>query len=391
MSKEYILNKETSKIELSFSKEEYNNLNDEDKKSLKGAYLFSGKSQAWVSRTKNNHYKAISVAKELGFVDGGTKGNILSFEEELKRQQEKAEYKQEKYLGYSDNAEQRARSLQGEFNEYREDISFLTQPIIRGHKGSEAFGRQRQRIMDRYNKGFEEYRKSEYFTEKAKSMNNIINGEKFNDRKYLVNRIEECNKKIKAQEKNIVYYEENNQLDRINYCVELMEYEIDKLAYMENCLDKLGKNFSKENLKVGYEVKIRGSWEKILKLNTKTVEVQPLEERLKMFVSKRDYKEIEEIRIPKNLDIKEVENPFKIGDIFTFNSYAGNRIINAYKVVKTTNKTVTIKELQLDNDEIIDEFKLGAKELRRQIKKSKYNDTFYIANGDYMLNKYISA
>lgn len=390
MSKQYILNKETSKIELHFSKEEYNNLNDNEKKILRSAYLFSGKSQAWVSRSKNNHYSAIQAAKKLGFIDGGTTGNMLSFEENLLRQQEKAEYKQEKYLGYADNAERKAESLQSEFNERRGDISYLTQPVITGHRGSEAFAKQRQRVMDRYNKGFEEYRKSEYFVNKAEDMQSIINQDKFKDRKYLVNRIDECNKNIKAYESNIVYYEEKENEEKIQYWLEKTEHEINKLAYMENCLQRLGGNFTKENLKVGYEVKIRGEWGKILKLNIKTVEFQPLEENIKMFISKRDYKEIEEVKIPKNLEIEEIKNPYNVGDIVTFNSYVNNKVINAYKVIKTTDKTVTIKELELSGDTITDNFKEGAKELRRQFKKSKYNDTLYIVNNGYQLYKYIA-
>jgi hypothetical protein len=56
MSKSYVLNKETGKIELHMVKEDYTSLSEELKRELKSAYLFSGSSQAWVSRSKNNHY-----------------------------------------------------------------------------------------------------------------------------------------------------------------------------------------------------------------------------------------------------------------------------------------------------------------------------------------------
>jgi hypothetical protein len=46
MSKTYVFNKETQKIELHFSKEEYQALSEELKRELKSAYLFSGKAQA---------------------------------------------------------------------------------------------------------------------------------------------------------------------------------------------------------------------------------------------------------------------------------------------------------------------------------------------------------
>ena len=69
MEKTYILNKETQKIELHFSKSEYQALSDSEKRELKSTYLFSGKAQAWVSRSTNNHYSALRVAEKLGFTN----------------------------------------------------------------------------------------------------------------------------------------------------------------------------------------------------------------------------------------------------------------------------------------------------------------------------------
>jgi len=81
MNKEYVLNNETSRIELHFSKEEYAALDGVTKAELKSICLFSGKSQAWVSRTKSGHYKIINFAEKLGFVNGGCNGEILTHEE----------------------------------------------------------------------------------------------------------------------------------------------------------------------------------------------------------------------------------------------------------------------------------------------------------------------
>ena len=285
MTKNYIFNKETQKIELPLTKEEYNDLSQELKREIKGAFLFSGKAQAWVSRSTKNHYRAIRVAKLLGFENEEVKGKMLSFTEEIDRKIEKAELRQEKYIELADGAVKKAEGLQNEFNSFRGDIAFLTQPIIRGHKGSESFGKQRERIMNRYTKGLDEYRKSEYFRSKAEDMQNIINGEKFKNRVYLNNRINECKKNIKVYEKNITWAE-NNNLNKVSYWLEKLEYEIDKLAFMENALDKIGGiKFSKDDLKPGYYVLIRGIWSEILKLNKKTVEVQPLQSNLKCFIS----------------------------------------------------------------------------------------------------------
>lgn len=387
--KSYILNKETRKIELYFSKEEYNNLNSELKKELKSAYLFSGKAQAWVSRSVNNHYRAIYVAKKLGFEEEEVKGERLSFAEEVERKVEKAEERQNKYENYSDSSAEKAKGLQAEFNSLRGDIAFSTQPIIRGHKGSENFGRRRKRILNRYTKGFDEYRKSQYFSDKAEQMQGVINGDKFKNRVYLNNRIKECNKNIKKYEANIVYNEEINNQDRINYWLEQLEYEIDKLAYMENCLEKIGGiKYNSSNLKVGYEIKIRGHWDKILKLNKVTVESQPIEEHLKMCYGKHDYSEIQEVRIPKDFKEEEIKNPFNIGDIVVANSFAGNRVIMAYKVTKVTAKCANLIEVLIKDNVPTKNIKEGAKETRRQIKKEKMGDRIYLTDDYYRLYKY---
>ncbi len=386
----YILNKETRKIELHFDKEEYNNLDNSLKKELRSAYLFSGKRQAWVSRSMNNHYRAIQVASKLGFEGEEVKGERLSYAEEVERQVEKAEQKQMRYEKYSDNAEKRAKSLQNELNSFHGDIAFFTQPIIRGHKGSEAFGKRRDKIFDRYNKGFEEYRKSEYFIEKSKNMQRVIDGKKFKNRVYLSNRIKECKKLIRQYEKHIISCEESNNNNKLEYWLEELEYTVDKLAYIENCLDAIGGvKYNSKNLKVGYEVLIRGVWEKVLKLNKITVESQPIEEHIRMFYKKTDYTEIQAMRIPQDYKVEEIKNPFNVNDIFTADSFGGDRIIRAYKVLKTTKKTVTIIQIAVDNNIPMPGVIIGLKESRRQIKESKINKgSIYICDDDYRLYKY---
>ena len=398
-ARKYYLNQETQKIELrDLSKEEYQALSDELKKEVKGAYLFSGKIGAWVSRSTNNHYSAIRTAEKLGFTEQEIIGERLSFAEEIERQKEKAEARAERYEGYAYNAEKKAENLQSELNSYHGDIAFMTQPIIKGHSGSEAFGKRRERIFNRYRKGFEEYRKSDYFKSKARTAEETASMSKFKDRSYLINRIKECNKIIKNYESYIVRAEEKQYngdteaAERIERYLTEIEYQLDKLAYLENCLEELGGVYNKDNLKVGYEVKIRGSWEKILKLNRTTVEVQPLEERISMFISKRDYSEIQDMRIPKEFkQAEEIQNPFIEGDIFVLYSFGMKPVvIRAYQVLKTTAKGVTVQEVNIDDNRqpIKDGFKVGSKPLRRQITENKYTKKLRICIDDYELKKY---
>jgi len=258
MTKNYIKNLETGKIELHFEKSDYLALSDELKKEIKSSYLFSKSANAWVSRGIHNQYRAIQTAIKLGFTEEEKTGERLTFAEQLERKQEKAEHRAERYDQYAVNAINRAKTLQSELESHHGDNSFFTQPIIAGHAGSQAFGNRRQRIYDRYHKGFEEYKKSEYFAEKAEIARQTADATQLKSPIYLNNRIEECQKHIRKLEKNATYYEDILQKKNNNeavssfyeaktteqiqgYLDEMMdklEYQIDKLGYFQNCMEE---------------------------------------------------------------------------------------------------------------------------------------------------------
>lgn len=291
----YILNQETQKIELHFSKPEYQALSESQKKEIKSNYLWSGKAGAWVSRSTNNHYWAIETAKKIGLEDGGKTGERLSYAEQLEVKAERAEARAERYETYSDNAEKRAVNLQADFNKYRKDWSWLTQPIIAGHAGSRAFANHRNKVMARYDRGFEEYKKSEYYQDRAATARATASNVKLQDKVYLDNKIKEQNKQIKIYQDIIVKYEEalykiqqgeelkNRSGDtltedyieqKISEMLEKYEWENDKLEFFEKCLTDLGGvGYSKANVKKGDFVKIRGSWGKVLSANPTTVRI----------------------------------------------------------------------------------------------------------------------
>lgn len=291
----YLLNQETQKIELHFSKAEYQALSDNLKSEIKSTFLFSGKAGAWVSRSTNNHWRAEQVAKKLGLEDGGKVGERLSYAEQIEAKAEKAEARAERYETYADNAEKRATNLQAQFNEYRKDWSWLTQPIIAGHSGSRAFANHRNKVMARYERGFEEYKKSEYYQERAAIARGTASNAKLDDKVYLDKKIKECNKTLKMYQEHIVKYEEalykiqngeilKNRKDevltveyieqRIGDQLEKYEWENDKLNFLEDCINKLGGiRYSKENVKKGDFVKIRGDWGKVLSVNPTTVRI----------------------------------------------------------------------------------------------------------------------
>lgn len=410
--KQYILNKETQKIELHFEKSEYQALTEQQKNDLKSAYLWSNYGKCWVSRSKNNHYWAIKTAEKLGFIDGGSTGERLSYAEELEIKAEKAEHRAERYDQYAENAEKRAKNLQSEWNKNRQDWSYVTQPIISGHAGSERFGRQRQKVLDRYHKGFEEYRKSEYFQKRAETARSTASMQQLENPVYLHNRIKECKSIIAKLEKNIVHYEEllykkenNEQLSGfyadktteqiekwLNDTLEKLEYEIDKQAFMENKLDEIGGNkFSKDNIKVGYIVEMK-HWGRceILSAGSVNVTFKILDGGASGGVLTEPYAAIVEIIEEKEVKTI-IENPYKIGDILCAHRPADSSIYKAYQVIKTTVTGVKLQRIALENGKPIPDKFIEDKATQKRVVKSKWSEWIGVYMDDWQLHKYNEA
>lgn len=400
--KKYTLNKETGKIELYFSRQEYFSLSEASKKELKANFLFSGRSGAWVSRSKHNHCMAINIAEKLGFTDGGITGERLTYVEELTKKAERAEARAERFEKYADNASRRGTELQAEFNRLRQDWAWITQPIITGHAGSQAFGRQRERVLARYDKGFEEYRKSDYFRQRATAAQKTANMTQLQDPVYLTNRIKECKKNIKTYSKRIAEYEnehDNNlhghtqeQIEEwLKECLEKLEYEINKQAFLTNALDELGVIiYTQKNIKPGYIVKIRGLQCQIIKANLKTVETRCL---ITGMVLNYDYSEIQEIIKAGEIKPKQEteKHPYKVGEILVNYNASGNAIINAYKILSATEKTIQIRQLQLDRDrKPLNEFKLNSKPQRKKPTVNSYSNKWQVTDDNgWNLYKYV--
>ena len=403
MTKNYIKNMETGKIELHFSKQEYQALSDELKKEIQSSYLFSGTAKAWVSRSIHNQYRAIQTAIKLGFTEEEKVGERLTYAEQLERKQEKAEHRAERYDQYAVNANNRGKSLQSELESHHGDNSFFTQPIIAGHAGSQAFANRRQKIYDRYHKGFEEYKKSEYFAEKAETARMTADSTQLKSPIYLNNRIEECEKRIRKIQKNVESYENilhkknNNETvssfyenkteeqiqDYLNETIDKLEYEVDKLGYFENCMEEIRikleevgrKLYTKADLKPGYLFQSRHKcWAKVIRVNTKTITAIYLEHPLTGMDASCPYAEIKEVKIPEDWkDEKEIktENPFKIGDIVGAYQVGSDILIRAFQVVKLTDKTVTIQRIEVKDREPIPNNFVSEKQERKSVKTDR--------------------
>ena len=336
----------------------------------------------------------------------------MTYAEQLQRQTDRAEARADRYLGYAENAERRGAELQKELDERRGDIAFFTQPIIPGHSGSESFARRRRRIYERYDKGMEEYRKSEYFKERAEIAQATAENAKLKDFGYLNNRIKECNSAINKLKSNLTYYEkllealndpESDQSKSGRYTaekvndwqedmLERLEMQIDKLGFFENCVEELGGyKFSRDNIKTGYVIKVKHcSQAKVLKANPKTVLVKCLDTDM---ILTYDYAEIKEIISATEEKINSVSeaHPYQKDDILVWDPHGTGRAIAAYQVIGTTDKTVQLREIELDADRkpIPGEFVKGSAVIRRKPFISYYSKKWNVS-GDYdrVLRKY---
>ena len=344
---------------------------------------------SWAKRT----------AAKLGFTEEQREGERLSFSEQVERQAERAERRAERYKQYAENAAQRGSALQQPLNHMRGDIAFFTQPIIAGHAGSQAFARRREKMFAQYERGFEEYRKSSYFRDRARTARETADGAKYRDIAYLDRRIKECKSEIKARKKNIIHYEETlaaieNGKEQKRYDgtpitaevvtgwmeheYELIEKAMDKQAFLEACVDQCGGiQFSKDNIKVGYHVKVKGDrYAEVISAGPQNITYRILTGGAKGMVLKAAYAEITEV-------VKAVEqtetHPFTVGERFTAeqyvrdgNSLKWNRVHVTYEIIKATTATIQLKPVGGDGKTII-----------RKPRKSYNGDWCFSIDDDY--------
>ena len=163
----FIHNMETGKLELHFDKADYDALSEEQKRSIKGAFVWGRKSGCWISRCKEpNLWRGKSVAEAMGLYDAGKTGERLSFAEQQKRKAANAERRAERFDQAADRAAERAEALQKPIMDMLGDTAFFTQPNINSSAGR-AFTRRRERMFAAFDRGVDEYRKSEYYRERA--------------------------------------------------------------------------------------------------------------------------------------------------------------------------------------------------------------------------------
>lgn len=357
----YIINRETEKLELHFDKSEYQALSDDQKSTIKSNFLFSRYGGCWVSRAKiPNLWRAEQVAKSLGAENQGKTGELLSFEEKMERKAARAEERAERMDARADAAEQRGEQLQKPINARRGDIAFFTQPNINTSSGR-TFTRQREKMFAAFERGMDEFKKSEYYAERAEAARRTANLENSKDKAFCDRRVKDAQKNIKAIQKNLDHCHamlecdgmgeqqkrfdgtpiERAEIERwIEDAEERLESEISRLCYYQSCIDDLGGvQFSKENIKPGYVVKIKHYNNcTVLRTGPKNI----IYRTPNGFNLTAAYAEI--LEIVKAEETIKPTHPFKVGETFEIGAYVdGHRVKQVWEIVKSTATTVTLK------------------------------------------------
>jgi hypothetical protein len=161
------INLETNQLEISLTKEKYKNMEESKRQILKAYFKFSPTRKRWVSKAKKDNRGALRAAKyQLGYDNIIDIKKKLTPEQSILKEIDKHQNKIKSYEKIVVSKEKKANDLKAEFRSYSGDISYMTQPIIRGHAGSERFGRYREKVFNRFGKGVEESKKADYYREK---------------------------------------------------------------------------------------------------------------------------------------------------------------------------------------------------------------------------------
>ena len=368
----YQINRETQKLELVFDKAEYLALPDSDKSEIKSNFLFSRAVGGWVSRAKwPNTGCAERVAQRLGAENCGKIGEALSFAEQQERKAERAEARADRMDLRSDRAAAEGKRLQKPIDDMHGDIAFFTQPNINSSAGR-AFTNRRNQMWAAWERGWEEFKKSEYYAERAETARRTAAEAKApSDKAFCERRIAEAEKTIRAQREWIGVYQaaleafdkgESYKVPKwyINYtpddrekiegyledAEEKLEQAMSKAIYYREAIEALGGiQFSRENIKPGYIVRLtrwRGEPQEVVSCGPKNISYRSLN-RNDPIILKASYGEIAEI--VRAEEQAPDAHPFKVGDTFEvelWDSAACKRVKVPVEVVKATEKSVTI-------------------------------------------------
>lgn len=291
----FIRNLETRKLELHFSKPEYQALSAEKKQMVKQNFLFAKSIPAWVSRSDHRNWNTLHVAQSLSLEDHGETGEKVAFGDRLAAKQERAEERADRMEARSDKADaeasarfnsanvQAVRDLQGE-------------PVKIGHHSE----RRHRKLLDRADndmrKGCEAMDRSKHYAARAEAASRTASARELDDPGFLSRRIEENEAELRLLARRAKEATDEAYLDRLE---ELAEEANDKLAFYQSRFDLVKATrvvFTRESLKPGDEVLTRHGWARVDRCSPKNVSVTYLEGGCKGMDGKYPYPELRDRR-----------------------------------------------------------------------------------------------
>lgn len=248
MKNYYQKNLETEKLNIHTTMEFYKQLPDEQRKLFTSYCLWSRTQDCWVSKGKADNCNYLKNQLEsLGFTDKGTVGERISFEEQVEREQARAEQTIGRSEKRAEKADKNADNLLERAREMAAIIPF-GQPILVGHHSEKRDRNYRDKIHNTYGKAFQEQDKASYYRGKVDAARETAEGKKYTNPLYLNKCIKECTKNIKLFERRLQgkFYAHSPEHP---IAEETRLFYIDKLAVEQDKLDFYLKRIKELELK----------------------------------------------------------------------------------------------------------------------------------------------
>lgn len=312
MARYFVHNLETDKLEIhTGGKADWMTLSEPDRNEIKRSCLWSGSRGCWISRSKSGgtgFYFLQGHLKRLGFEDRGKEGEWLAFAEKVEQEQARAEERAERM---EDRAERAAKEAAQRFKAAHDATSMIPmgQPILIGHHSEARHRAALTRSDNNMRKGCEATDKRDHYRSRAAAARSTADASKYSDSGFLQRRISEA----EADERRILrklageFWPDSDPSRREPPTEEYLERltaalaEIqDQLGFYRQCLADCPNVWTRETLKGKTLVFIRGRWERVVRLNPKTVSVYntvfPTEESQRKWPLKYEYGDVKDAK-----------------------------------------------------------------------------------------------
>jgi hypothetical protein len=307
MNRYYVHDLETDKLHVhTGGKSDWMTLPENDRDTVKRNCLWSKSRECWVSKAKGGRVWWIDVLTRNGFEDRGTVGARLAFAERVEARMERAEERAGRMEGRATDA---AAEATARFNSTNIQTlrSMQGEPVKLGHHSAKRHLRLIEKCDNDMDKGCEAMGRKAHYERRAAASQATAEGKQYSDPGYLARRIREG----EAEERQLLHKLEgkcyaysdpkpigDDYRGRLSAALEECR---DKLGFFRHCLETCGRTvFDRASLKGKTLVLIRGTWERVVRLNPTTVSVYnvcfPTEESQRKWPLKYLYAEVRDAK-----------------------------------------------------------------------------------------------